>query len=458
MHETTDNFTNESNAAATPGMQVTTYHRALLNYLQTQEEDLWKWFSSHQARNESADAVRLDLLKTAYRIDRESAADLYQLADSVAEKMGLESNVTLYQAQHAAGLNASLAWLPHDAHVVLYGPVQETLSTAELSALLAHELAHHELYTIDDGAYLVMEQVLSAMISDQAADAPHDRTWRSHRLYTELYCDRRAAAVTGDIDACVCALVKMETGLKEVSAAAYCKQAEEVLSNGLKGSEGITHPEMFLRAKALQLWHDDPDGADQNLRELIEGPLELKQLDLLRQQQMQKLTRQFLNSFLNVEWLRTDLVLGHAKRFFEGFTLAKESVSRESLKKQMADCDQQLRDYFCYVLLDFVTCDADLEEAPLAAAFLFSEDLGSDRCLPQSGRNRTEVGEADIAEGGSRRREDRAAGREGSVLNRVLNEDLQFSRRRMGPESRPKRLTGTMVPICKTPIRNLNLV
>ena len=34
-----------------------------------------------------------------------------------------------------------------------------------------------------------------------------------------------------------------------------------------------------------------------------------------------------------------------------------------------------MQDYYCYVLLDFVTTDRDLDEAPLAAAFRLTERL-----------------------------------------------------------------------------------
>ena len=367
--------------------QPTAYHQSLLEYLQTREHDLWTWFSSHKARSDATEAVSLELLKSAYRLTRETAQELYELADTVAEKMSIGAPVTLYQAQQSVGLNASLAWVPNEAHVVFHGAVQEALSSAELSALLAHELAHHELFVINDGDYLVMEQVLSAMISDAAAAAPHDRTWRSYRLYTELHCDRRAAEITGDIEACVCALVKLETGLKDVSAKAYLEQADEVLAGGLTGSEGITHPEMFIRAKALQLWDEDPESVDRELKEVVEGPLELQQMDLLRQKQVEDLTRGFLKCYLATDWLRTELMLGHAKRFFEDIKFSDGRPSRDQLSQSLSECDTQLRNYFCYVLLDFVTCDADLEEAPLAAAFLFSNDVGlSDEFRELAGR------------------------------------------------------------------------
>ena len=171
-------------------------------------------------------------------------------------------------------------------------------------------------------------------------------------------------------------LVKMETGLKDVSADSYIEQANEVLSQGPTSSDGVTHPEMFIRAKALELWHDDPNQSDVALRTFVEGPLEFRHMDLLRQRDVTDLTRIFLQRFLRHGWLQTDLVMGHAKRFFEDFRLPDTDIDEGALKASLSECDTQLTSYFCYLLLDFVTCDADLEEAPLAAAFLFLNEFG----------------------------------------------------------------------------------
>ncbi len=382
MNDAVDNSADKVELDAAQPERATKWHREMLTYLQQQESELWKWFSSHKARQKSADSVRLELLKTGYRLNREDDGDIYDLAGSVAKKMKLTSDVTIYQAEHAVGLNASLAWLPNEAHVILHGPVQETLSRDELAALLAHELAHHELYSVDEGAFLVMEQVLSAILADQNSNEVHERTLRSHRLYTELYCDRRAAQVTDRIEDCVCALIKLATGFKEVSASAYFEQADEVLADSgqkSKGSDGFTHPEMFIRAKALQLWREDPATADDVISQLIEGPLELSQLDFLRQRKVRQLTEEFLQTFLAPRWLQTDLTRAHAKHFFEDIALPESDMplpSHKLLKGRVAECDEQLQNYFCYLLLDFVTFDPDLEEGPLAAAFLFSAQVG----------------------------------------------------------------------------------
>ncbi len=112
--------------------------------------------------------------------------DLDALPGEVAAKLGLAAPLTLYQAQGAGGLNASLAYVPGEAHLVLHGPVADRLTPLELRAVLGHELLHFVL--LDRWPeYLVASQVLSAMASDEAAEPAHVTTARPFGLYTEVY-------------------------------------------------------------------------------------------------------------------------------------------------------------------------------------------------------------------------------------------------------------------------------
>jgi hypothetical protein len=170
--------------------------------------------------------------------------------------------------------------------------------------------------------------------------------------------------------------VKMQTGLKDVNADSYLKQAEEILSGGETSSEGITHPELFIRARAMQLWKLDPNEADAALESLIQGPLSIGTLDLLRQKRVSHSTRSMIEHFLAPAWIQTDTVRAHAKQFFEDFDAAACGARGvDDLKNVLAAGDEAFGDYFCYVLLDFATCDADLDEAPFAAALLLARQL-----------------------------------------------------------------------------------
>ena len=45
------------------------YHRGGVEYLKTQETELWRWFASTQAQADYAESLRGELLKTTYRLD-----------------------------------------------------------------------------------------------------------------------------------------------------------------------------------------------------------------------------------------------------------------------------------------------------------------------------------------------------------------------------------------------------
>lgn len=358
--------------------QPPSYHASVRDYLRAEEKEIWEWYASNRVQKEHAESVRFDLLKRTYRINRDSQPKLYERLDEAAEKLGIDATLTLYQAQHAEGLNASLAYLPGESHIVLEGPIATKLTDRELTALFGHELGHSIFNEIWDGDLLIASQVLSAMTNDRSADVPHFETARLFSLFREVYCDRLAAQVVDDdTDVVVSMLVKIATGLDEVDADSYRKQAAEVLEKEPTGSEGATHPEQYIRARVIDLWREDPDVADKAVRELIQGAPPLSRLDFTAQQRLARQTRVLVDGFFTPEWARTDLLVSHARLFFDEFEpSATQNGSLEKLQQSAARAHNSVRDYFCYVLLDFASADRDLEEAPLVHALGLAEQLG----------------------------------------------------------------------------------
>jgi hypothetical protein len=199
-------------------------------------------------------------------------------------------------------------------------------------------------------------------------------------LYTEIYCDRGALLAAGEINAAISGLVKIETGLPEVSADNYLRQADEIFQNSKVSTDQLTHPEAFIRARALALWIEKRGNATPDIATIVEGSPDLDNYDLLRQARLTADTRVMLEKFLSPKWFQTDPVLGHARMFFEDFKpLRQEGVgsleTNDDLAARAAD-DKQLRDYLCYLLLDFVIADPELDDTPLAAALQFGSRLG----------------------------------------------------------------------------------
>ena len=228
----------------------------------------------------------------------------------------------------------------------------------------------------ESGEFHIADRLLQAVASDPRASACHEQTARRFQLYTEIFADRGSLHVTGGLHPVVAGLVKIETGLSQVSAQSYLKQAAEVFAKGNQATEGLSHPEAFIRARALALWLEQPETAGALISSMIEGATVLKELDLLGQVRLAKATRRLLEYFLQPKWFQTPAVLGHAKLFFNEF---KPATTRDpAALDELKFTDAKLGEYLCYVLLDFVTADPELDDVPLAAALELSRQLELD--------------------------------------------------------------------------------
>jgi hypothetical protein len=363
-----------------PAVALLPFHRDILEYLRTEEAELWAWFSSTSFLDEYAAATRLDLLKSCYRFDPADHADLYGLVGEVAGRLGLTAPITLYQSQQGAGMNASLCYMPREAHLLFEGAIRATLGTDELRAIVAHELTHYLLWEREGGELLVADQMLHAMAGHARAEPSHVETARLFRLYLEVQCDRAALAVSPDPLVAIAALIKVQTGLADAQAESYLRQSDEIFGQTEVKTEQLTHPESYIRARALKLWADQGEAANAEIARMIEGPADLGRLSLLGQRRFGGVTRAVLRRFLGAEWLRTEPILAHARLFFpdldpEAGDVA-DSADLRTLEGALAGAGESMRKYVGYVLLDLATVDRSLEQAPLAAAVRLSDELG----------------------------------------------------------------------------------
>lgn len=111
---------------------------------------------------------------------------------------------------------------------------------------------------------------------------------------------------------------------------------------------------------------------------MIEGQPSLDRLDLTGQQRITGQTRRWLQLYLQPEWFHTDAVRGQARHFFPDFNFAPASHTDASLAQELSAVDLSIRDYFCYLLLDFIGVDSELEQEPLRAAFVLANQFGWD--------------------------------------------------------------------------------
>ena len=380
----------------TTDLQPLPYHVAIRDYLQTEESALWKWFSKTKTQDDHAEAIRFDLLKTTYRIDSDSDPELYVQAARVSKRLNLDVPITLYQAQNPGALNASICTMTNEAHIVFQGPITERLEASELDALIAHELGHLMLWRNWDKQFLTTELILDALTKDPRAQPAHFETARLFRLHTEIFCDRACLDVIDDPHLAISMLVKITTDVKNANASSYLKQAKEIAAKGELSSDGVTHPEAFIRALATESWADadspkTQDAANKQISQMISGKLDIN-TDLLGQQQLSKLTRQLIDWMLASQWMQTDLTVAHAKAYFNDYQPPLASKSKlaptdtdsakasksiaAKLLDQLKNATENLKKYVAYVILDFVAADRDLEHAPIALALNVCEQIG----------------------------------------------------------------------------------
>ena len=360
------------------------YLSNIVGYLKDNESELWQWFEQHQLDPERMNSARLQLLKTTYRIEKDVHPRLYQLAAGIAAKFEIDQPLTFYQAQESNQLNAALSFIPGEAHVIFFGPLLDNFTDAELEVIVGHELCHFLMWTQNQQDFFIAEQVLNALANDPQAEICHSESARLFSLFTEVYCDRGALKVTQDLYTTISTLLRVGTGLKEINAQSFLKQSEEILQQENKGSDSLSHPESYLRARALQLWHEHPEDVEGSIEILIRGPHSLQKLDLLGRQYLENLTREFLQCFLLPQWFRTDTVLTHARLFFDPLFLddpqaTTKTISETDLCQRLQSADEKQQEYYCYLMLDFVAADRELEELPLAQAIQWSQKIGVDK-------------------------------------------------------------------------------
>jgi Zn-dependent protease with chaperone function len=348
----------------------TSFHRRLRDTLAEQEPGLFRWYSSDAYEAARIDRLRLELLRSSYRLSAESHARPHRLARTAADKIGVDVPVLLYQLQQADHANAGLCFARGEAHVVLSGASLHSFDDPELTALLGHELAHHRLFTLEDGTFRVATDLVEAAVAHASASSAFVAAALRNRRWTEIFADRGAAIAADGIEPAIACLVKVGTGLAQVSVKDYLAQAREVVARLVDQDtgHGDTHPENAVRAIALELWRDRGADADAEIGEIVEGVVTLETLDIVQQREVAAGTREVLDRVLAPQWMRSEAALAHARRFFPDYAWSEPTAEREPRRG--------LDEYVAYLLLDFAVVDASLGEVALARALAVATELG----------------------------------------------------------------------------------
>ena len=358
------------NLTVVPTLEPLAYHRAVVGYLTTSEPEIWAWAMAQETRGEQVEEVRATLLRQNYRLDAAVHPEIYEDCRAVLAALAVEAPVTIYQAPDST-MNAALWYVPGEIHLVLYGPVLEKLSRAERVALFGHELAHYKLWSIEGGIYHVATTVLDHVLAYPNAAPSHAETARIYRLTTELYADRGGAVAANATAPAIATLVKTMTGLLSVDAEAYLRQAAE-LEATKPVAEGVTHPEIFLRAQALDKWWRADVDLEDWLTERIRGPLSIATLDLLRQQDMTAMTRAVLATLAKDPAARGEAVAAQLRRYFPDWGPDETPIDAAALAP--ARSDAATREYLIALSFDLAMADPDDRDAMLVAGARLAQD------------------------------------------------------------------------------------
>jgi hypothetical protein len=351
------------------------YHQKVKNYFK-QQVKTWAYFAGGNNKKEQLQEFKTELLKNTYKFNLASESFIYDKVNRAKEKLDIQTlPVTVYQAQYTDELNASIVYLDNEAHIVFSGPITKLLDEEELLAVLAHELTHIKLYSMLEGELEVADRIITAIANNYHSEASYFETARLFRLYTEIFCDRGAYTVLEKTAPIITSLVKASTGLDKVNADSYLKQSEEIFSadNTIKAAT-VSHPENFIRARAIQLWHEKKEAAEDEIIAMIEGAGNLDHLDIFKQNELTQLTRRFLQLYLKPKWFQSTLIISLAKQYFIDFSWDEQALLDEKFIETVSKAHTSVKEYLSYILLDFALADATLEEVPAGWAFQFAED------------------------------------------------------------------------------------
>jgi hypothetical protein len=401
-------------------LRALTYHRAAADLLEREEPDGWaiirKLPSSAAAPtagwdDEPAADPAADLLRSAYRLEATGHPVVHSALARAAENLGIDRPVAVYQVEGSIEANAGLLTLPEELVILLSGNLIPLLSEAGLSAVFGHELAHHLLWSLEDGRYQVADRLLELLSVDASTPPAHLETFRRYRLATELFADRGAVVACGDLSTAVASLVTAVTGLADVDPAGYLAQAQAAYSqtgSRTRNRAETTHPETLMRAWALDRWHaeltveapasepddvplvDRPPAGENAARAALRPELDLDALDLFDRSDLEQITRNLIEDLLlDHEW-HCEPVLAHVRQFFPELLPVRSTSAGPGvgigddwgspgfeIRALPAAISAQTRRYLGYVLLDLITVDPDRDlELAMARAIPFAERLG----------------------------------------------------------------------------------
>lgn len=363
-------------------MQLTPfdYHKKLTAHFKNQQKT-WEWFSKAEVQEEQLNLYKKELLKNTYRLSEDSEEKIYSLIQQAKKSLGIPQNVIIYQELNSIGNNASVIQLGDEIHITLSGNLLKNLSEKELLSVFAHELSHILFLQLENGDFEVTNRIIRSIANDARSSTVMSETARLYQLYIELFCDKGSLYVVEDLDTVVETLVKVSAGLDRVSAKNYLKQAREIFDQEDEGTQQHSHPETFIRSRALEIIHLKEDEAQ--IEKMIDANWGLNRLDLFKQEELTSKTKIMLELMTKPKWTHTENMHAMCRNYFPSFHYSSTVVIDKEIEDLFPKVDDTIREYFSYMLLDFCFADSSLEKAPIGHAFQIAEALEFDKTFKQ---------------------------------------------------------------------------
>jgi hypothetical protein len=229
----------------------------------------------------------------------------------------------------------------------------------EEEAFIAHTSARAQLLSLADGELEVTDRIITAIAANDSSTPSYRETARLFRLYTEIYCDRGALVVLGDITPVINMLLK------------------------------VAPAEAPVRTQALRCWFEKKEAAEPEIARMIEGLPELDRLDIFSQKELADLTQDVLLYYLGPKWFQSALVIRLARQYFpdlfgEQPVVREErpasrgnqpALSPEQIAAKIAAAHPSVKEYFAWLLLDFARVDPSLKEGSSGRAMQLAEEM-----------------------------------------------------------------------------------
>ena len=112
------------------------YHQQILDYFKMAEKEALEWYQSSDSQSSYSDSIRLELLKSSYRLNEQDHPAYYAMSREILEQLELEVEPTLFQAD-AEHDNAALFFTPDAVNIVFYGGILKRMDEEEVKAICA---------------------------------------------------------------------------------------------------------------------------------------------------------------------------------------------------------------------------------------------------------------------------------------------------------------------------------